>query len=497
MAIVNAVASGNYSNYAVTFGGIEPQPGDTVRANSFTVTIDIPLDSIILERNAFGAFQITQTQVQNNGGLLELTNCDVYNQSGSSHALNLTHTSGLVTLRDAYGAGATGGWSAIGANSTGSLVLRNAIGGASSGYGVTHNGNGEVTCENATAPAAGYGIVKTGNGTLNVTNAYSGGANNGVAIYIPGGGNIFVQNAFGGFLSTSSLAPAISNNGSGYVYVENAYAGNASSSRAVDNTGSGFAIITNAIGNDYGPGGTNIISYAVSGSTNSSTSRTFVKRLVCGPYGALPVSGAVFIDPSIDNVFQFRLAPNGATKTLIDSSINSQVPDPDDVRLGTVYDNGDKIGACAVPLPGQTLLGVPVDNTVGTAVLTEDQVPTPEQISEAVHTEDLRTYEETPHTLAWALKVITQAISTYNQQRQKAFLTDIAAKRGKKSGGGNPAWFLEKEGATVIVPTSFEPDPNTYRDNYYYNAKTNALYVKIITKYKDNTAVASWKQVSQ
>lgn len=80
-------------------------------------------------------------------------------------------------------------------------------------------------------------------------------------------------------------------------------------------------------------------------------------------------------------------------------------------------------------------------------------------------------------------------------QTTNEFLTDLLSRRGTPSPGWNPIWFLEKWGATIIEPTAFEPDPATYRDDYYYNAETNTLYRKVISRSKPNI-VASWRKIS-
>jgi hypothetical protein len=45
-----------------------------------------------------------------------------------------------------------------------------------------------------------------------------------------------------------------------------------------------------------------------------------------------------------------------------------------DVRFGTVYASGLLTGTCAVPAAGSVALGVPVDATTGTAVLTASAI---------------------------------------------------------------------------------------------------------------------------
>lgn len=49
-------------------------------------------------------------------------------------------------------------------------------------------------------------------------------------------------------------------------------------------------------------------------------------------------------------------------------------PAASDVRSGTAYGGGSLTGTLAVPSAGSVALGVPTDNTVGTAVLTSANV---------------------------------------------------------------------------------------------------------------------------
>jgi hypothetical protein len=49
-------------------------------------------------------------------------------------------------------------------------------------------------------------------------------------------------------------------------------------------------------------------------------------------------------------------------------------PSVSDVRSGVSYADGGLTGTCAVPAAGSVALGVPVDNTTGSAVLTPSAV---------------------------------------------------------------------------------------------------------------------------
>jgi hypothetical protein len=203
-----------------------------------------------------------------------------------------------------------------------------------------------------------------------------------------------IENAYSAHGVNQNGSAAI-NNGGGVLRVENALPQNMATAPAtVRNIGSGFLYVENAVGNNYGPGGSSVLAFAVNGETGTPTTKTFVKRLIFGPYGAVPVTGSVFVDPSVDNVCQFRESPNGPTKTLVDSSIAGDVPAESDVRALVVYNNGDNVGTCAVPLPGQTALDVPVDDTVGTAVLTAD----------AIGQQDHRVYDDVEGAIGWILR---------------------------------------------------------------------------------------------
>ena len=67
--------------------------------------------------------------------------------------------------------------------------------------------------------------------------------------------------------------------------------------------------------------------------------------------------------------------------------------------------------------------------------------------------------------------------STVSEVVQQSFLADLVNRRkSPKTGKDTSAWLLEHHGARVIEPLAMEPNPNTYRYDYYYNSKENALY---------------------
>ena len=60
------------------------------------------------------------------------------------------------------------------------------------------------------------------------------------------------------------------------------------------------------------------------------------------------------------------------------------------------------------------------------------------------------------------------------------------------SSGYNPHRFIELLGGTAVLISNYEPDPLTFRDEYYYNSRTNQLF-KLIRK---DARYAYWKSVS-
>lgn len=76
------------------------------------------------------------------------------------------------------------------------------------------------------------------------------------------------------------------------------------------------------------------------------------------------------------------------------------------------------------------------------------------------------------------------------------FLEDLYNRRLNNDIGGVGVRSVELYGGHVIEPTAFEPDPVTSRDEYYYNANTNALYKRIVVRKEFAVLAAYWQRVS-
>jgi hypothetical protein len=105
---------------------------------------------------------------------------------------------------------------------------------------------------------------------------------------------------------------------------------------------------------------------------------------IFGPYGTMPFTAIrFFLSNNLSNYIEFAsnstngaLFPSGAPTRMTMYSPNtlSDAPAPANVRFGVVYASGSQTGTLIVPSPSNVALGIPTDNTVGTAVLTQANV---------------------------------------------------------------------------------------------------------------------------
>ena len=175
---------------------------------------------------------------------------------------------------------------------------------------------------------------------------------------------------------SGSYAYGAINNAAGTITVTTATGGSGSYAYGAINNAAGTMTVDLAVGNDYGPGGTHPYSAPGVSANNTVGQITRVKRVRFGAHGQSPIVGAVqmVVDASNEGVFVTNYS--GGTRTLTPSGASAQFPATSDVRSGVSYDNGDKIGACAVPAASNVAVGIAVGNTTGTAVLTAAGVRT-------------------------------------------------------------------------------------------------------------------------
>jgi hypothetical protein len=206
------------------------------------------------------------------------------------------------------------------------------VGNSIGGVGTNPNGISSNTASN---------VISTFTGT------FTGGAN-GRGIRIIGGSAIVNGDSIS---SVSAQAGITFESGAGATFQQFGTAFR----NGTRNTSNGTAYIENVTG-ELGDAG-------VTGSLATGT--TVISNMTFGSDGTVPVTGFVKIKASGDSLI---LWPNDAGGTKAMSSI-SDYPTANHVRTGISFGFGTITGTLAVPPVGAVALGVPVDNTVGTAVI--------------------------------------------------------------------------------------------------------------------------------
>lgn len=281
--------------------------------------------------------------------------------SGSGYGLQFTGANQNVTVV----AGSIGA-----SNQTAAAIT---CGGASSTH--TYTVSGDVQ---GGSSGPGYGITVSTSGTYNITLSGTLIAGTGNGTYALGSNSTATINLTANVTNTVSSSAgtnySVNNTGTGTVNVTGTVtAGNANSTAW--NNSTGIIRVTRAKGNGYGAGSAGINATSALISANQG-SLTYVEEIEFGSLGATPVSGPIRFTNVTSNKC-IVTTTTGSFKTLIDTAATSGIlPAVTDVRTGVVYSSGNLTGTCAVPAAGSVALGVPVDATTGTAVLTAAAVRT-------------------------------------------------------------------------------------------------------------------------
>lgn len=341
--------------------------GDILVANSFAITINVDTNlgtGTVTNDNRDGATQGGNFTLSNDvtltanvvAGNAASTNCVVFSSSGSaaivgnvtggggSAAIAAANTStGTLTITGACTGGTAGDASGANISSTGNLVVvGNCTGGSgSNASGVNKLSTGSVTVTgNVTGGSGGQGVRINTAGTVTITGTCTGGT---------------VQP---GVTSTSTATVNITGTAVG---------GSGASAFGALNNSTGTMTVTRAKGG--------ALASSTFGVASPSTGATSVSEVEWGDLGASPTSGAIRLTTASTNV-AVMYVPSAAKKTLVDANASGLMPSASDVRSGTAYNGGNSTGTCAVPAAGSVALGVAVDNTTGTAVLTQANVET-------------------------------------------------------------------------------------------------------------------------
>lgn len=352
-----AVANGDFNNTATWSttaagapGASVPVAGDNAIANNFTVTItaDATCDNIT-NGTTYGGTA---------GGGFNLNN-----------GITLTVLASVLT-------GATGGTLRLsGTNSATVSAVSITSANVSNTDCILHSGTGTLTVNATTIQGGGTSanssrcINLTASGTANVTaSTITGGSETtGTAGAILGGATSTITiNAASLFGGSQAASPAVYANGGICSITGNLFA--TTSCEAVKVISTTTLIV---IGNVTAANGRSAISGSPTNAIRVSGSFTYSSD------GTPPTTQKLILNTT-PTAAKTRYALNGAGTYVdmytADNSLGQAIPA--DVRLGTVYASGSLTGTLAVPPVGSVALGVPVDATVGTAVLTASAIRT-------------------------------------------------------------------------------------------------------------------------
>jgi|688.fasta_scaffold195585_3 hypothetical protein len=347
----------NAAIWATTPGGTAASAtfvsGDVLVANSFTVTLNVSTDL-----GSTGEVRNDTTGGATAGGSFSLSNgvtltANVFAGSTSTACISVSGTASASVVGNITGGT---GSSAVGVsfNSTGTFSVTGSITGGSgsnsSGLVMGANSFTLTVTGNISGGSGGVGLVVQASGTLTVTGNVTGSTAVGVTI-----ATVAVTATFTGTI-TGAAASGLTNAGSGSTAISGTVVGGVSAGGVF--TGSGSATITRARGGA-------LASSAVGVSASASGS-VAVESIEYGDLGASPTSGPIRLTDNSSNVaVMYRF--NTTKKTLVDTASTALLPAASNVRSGVTYNAGQTTGTCAVPGASSVLVGVPVDNTVGTA----------------------------------------------------------------------------------------------------------------------------------
>jgi hypothetical protein len=385
MAIIRAIANGNWSNTATWFGGVLPTPADNVFANNFTITIDGTFTVLDINTDASTGITLGGKFVFANGGNLTCTN--------PIGIASITATANFWVLEFNLPAGqsATFTGNISGAFAGGGLGLVNY---ANSGT-FNFNGNCNAVSTGGTARQVfRVGGTGTVNHVGNLTSSSTSGANNNNSqpVYIASNCIYNLTGNVSGGNNASWTSSNINNNVSG-LSINNActvnITGNVIANAAPAITANAAAtvnIVGNVSGSPAAPGIYNLgtpSSYSITGiitsgvasaAINAASSLVIVRGNVVNTdtYAAI-YAPRITIDNNVTS-WQFKDSTNTIIRTLYAAGVALGNPATSNVRFGTTYGASLELtGTMRVPSSINVLQGVGVDNTVGTLLMTPAQ----------------------------------------------------------------------------------------------------------------------------
>jgi hypothetical protein len=311
MAVVDSVAGGDYSNFAVTFGGTEPQSGDTVRL-FHGVTFDVDVSGLTFETRSPNSLIVS--------GLRTFTDCVIKVLTGSD-------TGGVIN------------------------------GGIRIQSGSQMLGNADIY------QFASVAFTRANEVPLQINRTFRdfffvGGLSSSVL------GGIQCRDVH---ISTGTLFSPFAD------FLLRCRKISGQTGRAISQTTSGILDVSA----EEIEGNNNALTWdplIIVSATANVASRVRFRKITTGPNSQWPVQGPCYLDDEDTNTVQLAIDPGGPVKILGTPELLGDPPEESDVRDQVVYAFGNREGTLKVPTAAQTAKDVPVDDTFGEAILTEQAV---------------------------------------------------------------------------------------------------------------------------
>ena len=364
------IANGNWSDAAIWSGSLIPTSADDVYANNRLVYVDVDV-TVRSINNATSASAITL------GGCFFLNNGITLtsNITGSALAIGFAPVVAITGSNSAkiignITMGSGNNICAVTMSDSSTLSITGSLIGGTTGIPGTP---GRLLSSNST-------------GNLYISGSVSAGQNaaNGGAIFLGNITNTFIDGNLTG--PTSIGGPAVNNSSLATVRIKGNVAGSIAGYgiATVVNNSLGTIVITGSItsGNtgttiQSTTNGTIIISGSISASSAIhavSSTGTQATNIFTGPFYNTGSFNAIYayrmqiVDPASTS-WRFDTEVAGGSKTLYTPNQLPGVPRQNNVRKGTQYNFG-LTGSLEMPDPTTVKSGVATDNTVGSAILT-------------------------------------------------------------------------------------------------------------------------------
>jgi hypothetical protein len=411
MAIIRAAQSGNWNSTSTWVGGVVPTSVDDVVSNSFTIQVNGVFTVLSVRNDTTGGATAGGTFVLNNSSDLTCTSTQgIFVGAASTPVVQFAGGAGTeATLRATLPA-----------------TLPNIV----SYVGIVHSGTGRLNIIGDISFNAGLStrtyVSSTSTGTLNIvgnisTTTGGGSASNQCILMsggflfingnVSGGGTTAGQMILGGTSvieitgnviasnvahiaqgSSITIIGSITNTGTGIAINTGAAAVSVTGTITCSNTGSGVVTTTGTVnvggsititGSGVGVSSTTG-GITVGGNITASTSANGVTSTSA----LVRCSGLLFNTNNFQAVYAPRITIEPTTTSItfqkigggtqimyIGSATSFNLPATNDVRLGTVYGQSNEFtGTMVVQTPNNVLLGTLVDNTVGTLIMTPDNL---------------------------------------------------------------------------------------------------------------------------